>query len=118
MLFCFRARSASAWSSGLSSTSRIVALAIVPSLVPQSEVECRSVLQRALGPHPATMAADNALDRCQSDSRALELLRPVKPLEGAKQFVGVCHIEAGAVVPDEIDQLPFLVGDTELDRGL
>ena len=47
------------------------------------------------------MLVDDSLHGRQPDARPLEILRPMQPLEHAKQLVGVPHVESNSVVPDE-----------------
>ena len=54
------------------------------------------------------MALDDPLHDREADARAFVLLRAVQPLEDAEKFVRVAHVEAGAVVADEIDILAVL----------
>src|SRR3712207_1299611 len=70
--------------------------------VRKREIERRSLPHRAFGPHPAAMAVDNAAYGGQADAPSFELRRRMQALEGAKQLVGVGHVEPGAVVAYEV----------------
>ena len=51
---------------------------------------------------------DDALDQCKADAGAFEFLNTVQTLKHLKQLVCVVHVEAGAVVPDRVNDLrPF-----------
>src|SRR5439155_2902318 len=118
VMLCFlKARSVSASSSGLSSTSRIARSVIgcLPVLASQSEVERRPAPHRPLRPHAAAMAVHDALHRGEPHARALELGGRVEALERAEQLVGVRHVESRAVVPDEAGTLPVGLVHAELD---
>src|SRR5919107_4839307 len=84
---------------GLLSRSR--AIPLVPS--PEREAEGGPFAHLALGPDPAAVPVDDARHRGQSYARPLELVLPVQPLEGPEQLVRVRLVEAGPVVPHEID---------------
>src|SRR5690349_19016979 len=104
MLFFFRARSVSASSSGLSSTSRIAEL--ISMLLPrQSEVERRAAIDLRLGPDAAAVTADDALHGHEADTRTVELLRRVQPLKDAEELRREGHVESGAVVANEVRRL-------------
>src|SRR6267143_4174435 len=64
----------------------------------QSEIEGGALVQLPFCPHPPAVPLHDSLDDRETDSRALEFLRAVQPLEHAEQFVGVAGVEAGAVV--------------------
>src|SRR6267143_476607 len=120
ILFFFSARSVSVTSSGLSSTSRMVLALIqlppdVGSEPSYGEVERGPLLDRPLAPHPATVAADDAAHRRQSDSRALELAGGVETLKRPEQLVGVRHVEPGPVVPHVIHRPRLVPSDPEFD---
>src|SRR5438034_4664503 len=115
---CWRsARSVSASSSGLSSTSRMTllsAMAVVLGAL-QSEIEGGPSLHRALGPHLAAVSVDDAPHGSQPDAAALEFGRLVEPLEGAEQSIGVGHVEPSTVVADEERRRAGMLGCAELD---
>src|SRR3546814_15332196 len=45
------------------------------------------------------------------------LCRAVQALKGAKELVGMCHVETRSVVADEIGVLPLVAAAAELDAG-
>ena len=55
------------------------------------------------------MAADNALDYSQADTRPLIVLLGMQTLEGLEELAGILHIKTGPVILDEIDLLPVLL---------
>src|SRR6185369_8431437 len=50
----------------------------------------------------AAMAVHDALGRGQTDAYAGEFVLPVQALERLKEFPGVGHVEAGAVIRDTV----------------
>src|SRR3989454_6337151 len=115
-MLCFlKARSVSASSSGLSSTRRIArsVMGCLSVLASQGEVERRPAVHRSLRPHAAAMAVHDALHRGESYARALELDGRVEALERAEQLLGVRHVEARAVVPDEAGAVTVALGHAE-----
>src|SRR5439155_2532259 len=118
MLFFFSARSASISSSGLSSTSRITWLCMpIPFVASQTEVDGRAMIRGRLRPGPPAVAVNDPLHGSQANARSIELALLVQALERGKQFVGVSHIEARAVVSHEV-RLLLAVGAPESDRGV
>ena len=67
--------------------------------------ESRSLSRLTLCPDTPVMALDDASHRHQPDPGPLELLARVETRKGAKQPIGLRHVEADAVVPDEKDGL-------------
>ena len=63
------------------------------------------------------MTGDDAVDDRQPDAGAFEVFRLVQPLEHAEQFFGMSHVEADAVVADEIHVSPFVDRAADRDRG-
>src|SRR5215212_1210339 len=80
---------------------RCRAIPLVPA--PEREVEGGPLAHLALGPDPAAVPVDDARHRRQPYARPLELILPVQPLEGPEQLVRVRLVEAGPVVPYEVD---------------
>lgn len=65
------------------------------------------------------MAVDNPLDGREADSVPWEFLDRMQSLEGVKEFIGMVQAEAGAVIADEENGLPFRSGSgSQLDPGL
>src|ERR1700723_1312248 len=116
MLFLLSARIISASSSALSSTSRITrSFIIAPLLSFERKRKRRSLAFCALRRDSAAVAPDDPLNRRQSHPGARELGDGMKPLEGTEQFFGICHVEAGPIIADEIDLLAILIGGRELN---
>ena len=86
-----------------------------PRLPAESEVEGGAAVDGRLGPNPAAVPVDDALDGGQADAGAGVLRRGVQPLEGREQHVGVGHVEAGAVIAYEEDRrLAVLAAELEV----
>src|SRR5256714_1303660 len=116
MLLFLRARSVSASSLGLSSTRRITLLSMFRFLeVGEGEVEGRPLVHGPLGPGATPVTIDDALDGGEAYPSALELVAAVETLERAEQLAGVRHVEARAVVADEVDCLATLLLPPESD---
>src|SRR5256714_1858777 len=114
MLLFLSARSVSASSLGLSSTRRITLLSMFRLLeVGEGEIEGCPLAHGPLGPDPAPVTVDDTLDGGEADARALELFVAVETLERAEKLSGVCHVEARAVVADEVNDLALLALPTE-----
>src|SRR5438876_8322446 len=112
----------SSMSFGLSSTSRSsMGPSITGSLIGRSaletEEERRAHAALRLGPHPSAMPIDDPLDDGKADPGPLVLLGPVHPLEHPEQLVGVAHVEADAVVLDEIHPMALQLPGPNLDHG-
>ena len=75
----------------------------------ESEVERRALVGLGVGPDAAAVAVDDPLHDGEADAGALIVLGPVQPLEDAEQLVGVAHVEADAVVLDEIGRIALAV---------
>ena len=54
------------------------------------------------------MAYNDALYRCEPNTRARILLPSVQALERAKQFVHICHVETGPIVAHKIGPGPVV----------
>ena len=54
------------------------------------------------------MTVDDSLDCGQSDSRPIELLNGLQPLERAEQFSCVLHFKSRAIVADVEDRCRFV----------
>src|SRR2546428_12958217 len=61
------------------------------------------MLKRCFGRGAAATALDNPVHDGKPDTGSFVILASVQPLEDAKQFVGILHVEAGPVVADEED---------------
>src|SRR6185369_12573867 len=121
MLFFFSARRVSSASSGLSSTNKITLLSTVdPPLcrLRKREVKGRAFVDFAFRPNSTAVTTDNALDRGESDAGAFELGHVMQALKHAEQFARVGHIEAGAVVTDEIHRRAVVRVDAKLDLSV
>src|SRR6267143_205557 len=117
MLFFFNARSVSASSSGLSSTSSTILLSTIGPSSSESEVDGRPLVGRADGPHAAPVPVHDALNRGQADADAGELVLAVQSLERAEELVHVGHVEPGAIVLNEVGLLARFLADPEFDPG-
>jgi hypothetical protein len=74
-----------------------------PLNVSQREIESGSLIDQGIGPDATSVSGDDPLNDRQADPVALKLRIAVQPLEGREEFVGVGHIEPGAVIPDGED---------------
>src|SRR5436190_141700 len=75
----------------------------------EREVEHRAVVDLRLRPDRAAVAADDALHGREADAGAGKFFGRMQPLKRAKELVGVGHVEAGAVVADEIHRRSALI---------
>src|SRR3981081_4019660 len=106
MLLFFTARSVNSPSPRFSSTKWITMFSISCFLgTRECEIECRTLIHRSFGPHTASMAVDDSLHGCQANTRALEFRRRMEALKCAEQFTDIGHVEARAVITDEISGL-------------
>src|SRR5689334_19100467 len=112
MLLLRKARRVSSSSLALSSTRTITRSCMGGR---QGEVEGGAAVGVGIGPDPAAVAMGEPRDGGQADAGAGELGLCVEALEDAEEFVAVGHVEAGAVVADEVGGLAVVVGDAELD---
>src|SRR4051812_8973911 len=80
--------------------SRIILSSTLVLVAGQREEERSASVERGLRPGSAAMAAYDATHRGEADTGAGEFRRLVQPLEYAKQFFRVGHVEADSVVPD------------------
>ena len=74
------------------------------------------MVDRCGDPDTAAVTMNDALHRCKTDASAHEFLGVVQALESAEEFIGVSHIETGAVVPDEKAGFAVLVAHTEFNN--
>src|ERR1700722_9660035 len=84
----------------------------------QGEMEAGSLADLALRPHPPAVASQDPVDRREAHARPFEFARRVESLKDTEQLRGKGHVEAGAVVADEIGSLPTLLDGPELDAGV
>src|SRR5258706_10117919 len=87
---------------------------MIVGVVQGKEKRCAFV-QFGLGPNTATVALDHSLHDCQANSGTLKFIEAMEPLKDAEKFVGVAHIETGAVVLDEISRFAVLRPTANLD---
>src|SRR5207237_6228312 len=66
----------------------------------------------------AAVALNDAPDVGEADAGALEVRAAVQALKDAKQFLGIFHVEAHAVVADEDNRLSLRLEGADLDAGL
>lgn len=64
------------------------------------------------------MPADNLLYNCQANTRPLEFVFTMQPLEDAEQFVHVFHIEAGTGIAYIVDAFILAVFASDFDDSL
>ena len=80
----------------LSLISKVLVYAL---LAVQREIKrCTRYQLRLLPRSFAMVPANDAGDRCQSDTRALEIPVSMESLEGRKQPVHILHVEPGTVI--------------------
>src|SRR5450756_1084962 len=114
-----KARTVMSRSSRLSSTSRI-SIAFVLFMFfsfAKGEMKYRAMVHFGLGPYPAAVTADDALHDGQANPRAFKILRPVEPLEHAKQLVHILHIKPNTVVAHKINIFAVFARATNLHDG-
>src|SRR2546427_3247913 len=71
----------------------------------QCKVKCRALVHCGLGPDTPPVAVDDALHNSEAHACALILLRAVQPLKDAEEPISITHVEAYAIVFDEVDGL-------------
>ena len=78
--------------------------ALHPSMVSsrKNKVKYRTFVHRGLGPYPAAVALDDTAHNGEADTGTLEIVSTVESLENSKEFVRVPHVEACAIVLNEI----------------
>src|SRR5919204_3739821 len=117
-LCCLRLCSANSTSFGLSSTSRISTVwSGMGRLSFQRKEKRGAVVGLRIGPDTPAVAVDDALHDREAHSSAGIVLGTVQPLEHPKEFVGVTHVEADAVVAHKVDRLPALLAPPHDDAG-
>ena len=84
----------------------------------EGEIKSGAFVGFSLRPDAASVLVNNALHRGQTNARTFEILGPMQPLENAKEFVLVLHVEADAIVADEDDSLLILLVVIDFDDGL
>src|ERR1035438_1776783 len=82
----------------------------------QSETEGGAAVHPRIGPHPATVPADDPLNGRQTDTRPREFSDLVQSLKRAKQIAGVSHVEPRPVIANVKCHLTFLIHPAELDQ--
>src|ERR1022692_2785019 len=117
MLLVSNAWRASFTSSRLSSTSRIsMILSFMESFsFFQGKVERCTAVGLSLSPDTTAMSMDNSLHDGQADTGSFIVFRPMQSLEDAKQLVGILHVEANAVVPDEVGPFARFIAHATAD---
>src|SRR5919202_2155045 len=117
-LCCLRLCSANSTSLGLSSRSRIsMVWSGMGRLSLQRKVKRGAAVGLRIGPDTPAMAVDDALRDREAHSSACIVLGTMQPLEHPKEFVGVAHVEADAVVAHKVDRLPALLAPPHSDAG-
>jgi hypothetical protein len=84
-------------------------------LSPKGEIKRCPSIHRRLGPDPAAVAVQDALDRGQADARARKLRGFVQALKGPEQFVRIGRVKPRAVVPDKENGLTFQLHPAEFN---
>src|SRR6185295_18354937 len=108
---------ASSSSFASSSTSRISGPCSM-FLASYREPERGALLERSVRGHLTAVAMDDPLDGGEANAGTGELLGCVESLERTEQLRGVLHVEARAIVLDEVRRRAPDHGDTDLDpRG-
>src|ERR1041384_1683340 len=116
MLLFLSARNVRASSRGLSSTNRITLFSMRCLLEAcEAEVKGCPLVHRAFGPDATAVPVDDALHGRKANARAFKLARAVQTLKRAEQLADISHVEACAVVADEIDRLPVALLKPEAD---
>jgi hypothetical protein len=64
------------------------------------------------------MAVDDALYCCEPNAKAGEFSSTVQPLEWAKKFIGVGHVEADAVITHIVYYFTVAVSFSQLDHSM
>lgn len=82
--------------------------------VGQREGKRRAALDGAFCPDASAVTPDDPRHRGKADSRAFEST-PVQPPEGVEELARVPHVEARAVIADEVHQATVLSPHTEFD---
>ena len=77
------------------------------------KIKRRSLLHRTFGPDPPAMTMNDALHGHQANAGTRKLSSSMQALKSAEEFVGVGHVETGAVVTHEIG-CPALKGFREM----
>src|SRR5438445_11640128 len=83
----------------------------------QREIKRRAFLNFSLGPNATIVALNNALHNREPYPRTLEF-PTVQPLENAKKFFRVVHVEPGAIVPYKINFPSFFGAAAHFDQRL
>ena len=71
-------------------------------------------------PHPLpplSVPADNAANVGEADARAFKILGAMQPLENAKKFLGIFHVETDAIVADGNRELFGSFGIIDFNLG-
>src|SRR6266699_5444527 len=89
-----------------------------PRVLGQSEIKRCAFLDGAFRPNHAAMTMDDSLDGCQPNSGPFEFGHTMEPLEGAKHFAGVSHVETRAIVAHEISLLAVVRGQAQFELRL
>src|ERR1700722_12117208 len=81
----------------------------------EAEVKRRALIRFGFRPGWATIVANDALHRGQSNACALEIFGPMQPLKDSEQLILILHVEADAIVANEDDALAILQEMTDPD---
>ena len=106
-------------SSGLSSTSRIsTGLSATRCLSRKGEIKRCTLLQGRRRPKFGRRAGDNSLHDGESYARSLVVFDAVQSLKDIEQFIDILHVEADAVVADEVDCFALFALAADFDSSL
>src|SRR3546814_4814161 len=83
----------------------------------EGEVEGGALAYLAGRPQAPAVLVDDPLNGGEADAGSGKLAGVVQALKGAKELVGMCHVETRSVVADEIGVLPLVAAAAELDAG-
>src|SRR5690625_868174 len=84
----------------------------------QGEEQGSAFARCAVGPHPAAMPVNHALNGGQANACARELRLVVEASKVREQLLGMLHVEARTVVPDEEHPFTILLPDAEHHAGV
>src|SRR3546814_1097065 len=81
----------------------------------EGEVEGGALAYLAGRPQAPAVLVDDPLNGGEADAGSGKLAGVVQALKGAKELVGMCHVETRSVVADEIGVLPLVAAAAELE---
>jgi hypothetical protein len=81
----------------------------------ENKVESGTLVGPTLGPDPAAVSCNDALDNGEAASGSWKLLGGMQTLEQVEQLADISHIETGAIVPHEIRRRTLNLARADLD---